>query len=218
MRDSTEKRRKRWVIYDARAVMGVLSRLIAGGILVLMFDQYFISQATGSAFVKSRIWWEIILNLQLLSVGLLWFSYSDRVTRERGRLKTLQMVRLGLSLFASLTPTWVGLAAIFYDWFVVLPGVGVFVAILIFATIHLIISLYVYGQIEAYRTTPKPTYSKVERVLFYAPTIIFICCVSIDLVVGANTWFIIMPILLFSQGSMPYVFEAIGLKTVENYA
>ncbi|WP_262694602.1 hypothetical protein [Kordiimonas aquimaris] len=206
------------VIHDARAVMGVLSRLIAGGILALMFDQYFASQAAGTAFVKSRIWWEIVLNLQLLSAGMIWYSYSDRVTRERGRLRTLQMTRLWLSVFASLTPTLVGLAAVFQDWFEVLPGVGIFVVILIFATVHLIISLYVYRQIEAYRISPKPTYSNRERLVFYAPTIIFISCVSIDLIVGANTWFIIMPIMLFSQGSMPYVFEALGLKSVENYA
>lgn len=204
-------------IHDTRALMAVVARLIAGFILALMFHQYFSTQGTGAAFVQSRVWWEIILNLQLLAIGMMWFSYSDRVTSQPGRLRKLQMARRWLAIFAVSTPAALAIVGVFRDWFTTRPGAHALVIVSALAVVHLAVSLRIYKSIEEYRVSKKHVYTRQQRIIFFMPSILFLALVAVDLPTGGMWWFILLPFMVFLQGAMPYIFETVGLKQPEVY-
>lgn len=203
---------------NSRAVMAILSRLISGTILSLMFHQYFSSTDDGSAFVTSRLWWEIALNLQLLSAGMMWFSYTDRISQVPGRLRTLQLTKCWLAIFAVSTPFAVGLIAVLNDWFIAKPPPIVFGIIVGLAAAHLAVSLTVYRLIERYRQKRQKIYTVSQRLAFFAPSLLFTVLATACVTSGDTIWFSFTPLFLFMQGSMPYVMEIAGITEPETYA
>lgn len=208
----------RSVAFNSRVVMAILSRLISGTILSLLFHQYFSSQDDGSAFVTSRLWWEIALNLQLLSAGMMWFSYTDRISQTRGPLRTLQLIKCWLAILAVSTPFAVGFIAVLNNWFIAKPQSTVFVTILCLAAIHLVASLFVYRKIERYRQKRKQIYTVPQRLAFFVPTMTFALLAVFDAASGGTTWFTVAPLFLFIQGTMPYVMEIAGVTEPETYS
>ncbi len=152
--------------FNSRALMAILSRLISGTILSLMFFQYFSSQGGGPAFVTSRLWWEIALNMQLLSAGMMWFSYADRISQIPGPLRRLQLTKCWLAILAVSTPFVVGLVAVLNDWFIAKPPPIVFAIIIGLAVVHMAISLLVYRMIERYRQKRKEIYTVSQQFAF----------------------------------------------------
>lgn len=203
--------------FNSRAVMAILSRLISGTILSLMFFHYFSAQDGGSAFETSRLWWEIALNLQLLSIGMMWFSYMDRITPEPGPLRRLQLTKCWLAILAVSTPIAVGLIAALNNWFVEKPSPMVFVIIVVLATTHLVISLAVRLKIEKHIQRREKIFSSVQRFAFFAPSIMFTLLATACALVGDTIWFSATPLFLFMQGSMPYVMELLGVAEPETY-
>lgn len=203
--------------FNTRALMAILSRLISGSILSLMFHQYFSSTGTGSAFVTSRLWWEIALNLQLLSAGMMWFSYVDRISEEKGRLRTLQLTKCWMAIFAVCTPFVVSLIAVLNDWFIAKPPPLVFGIIAGLAALHLAVSLTVYRMIGRYRQKQQKK-STIQRLVFFAPSLLFTLMATVCVFSGDTIWFSLTPLFLFMQGSMPYVMEIAGVTEPEAYS
>lgn len=201
---------------SSRAAMAIVSRLIAGSILSLMFFQYFSSPSGSSAFVTSRLWWEIALNLQILSIGMMWFSYADRICPEQGPLRRLQLIKRWLAILAVSTPFVVGFIAVVNNWFTERPPPIVFGIIVGLALAHLIISLTVRLQIEKHRQH-RQDYTAWWRLAFFAPSILFTFIAIACLRSGDLMWFSIAPLFLFIQGSMPYFMEVIGVVEPEAY-
>lgn len=204
-------------LFNSRAFMAILSRLISGTILSLMFFQYFSSQEDGSAFVTSRLWWEISLNLQLLSAGMMWFSYADRISPKPGPLRRLQLTKCWLAILAVSTPFVVGFIAVLNDWFVEKPEPIVFVIIVGLAVVHLAVSLAVRLKIENYSQHPRQIYSAHRRLAFFAPSIAFAMLAVVCGIVGDTIWFSFAPLFVFTQGSMPYIMEMAGVSEMETY-
>lgn len=204
--------------FNSRAVMAILSRLISGVILSLMFFQYFSSQGGGSAFETSRLWWEIALNLQLLSIGMMWFSYVDRISPVPGPLRRLQLIKCWLAILAVSTPFVVGFIAVLGNWFVEKPSPMVFVIIVGLAVAHLAVSLAVRLKIENYIWKREQIYSRRQRLAFFTPSIMFAALATACALVGDTIWFSFTPLFIFMQGSMPYVMEIIGVTEPEIYS
>jgi len=204
--------------FNSRAVMAILSRLISGTILSLMFFQYFSSQGDGAAFVTSRLWWEIALNLQLLSAGMMWFSYVDRISQMPGTLRRLQLTKCWMAIFAVSTPFAVALVAVFNDWFVAKPPPIIFGIIIGLAVLHLIVSLFIHRKIEKHRQKRRQIYSAQQRLAFFAPSLVFTVLATACVYTGDTIYFSFAPIFLFLQGSMPYVMEIAGITKPETYS
>jgi len=202
---------------NSRAVMAVLSRIISGVILSLMFQQYFSSQDGAAAFVTSRLWWEIALNFQLLSAGMMWFSYQDRIDPVPGPLRTLQLIRCWLAILAVLTPFAIGFFAVLNNWFVTKPPPSAFLLVICLAAVHLVTSLLLYRKIEGYRQRAKIVFTPRQRLAFFVPSMAFVLLAMVDASGGGNTWLIVAPVFLFIQGSMPYIMEIAGITEPEQY-
>jgi len=202
---------------NSRSVMAVLSRVIAGVILSLMFQQYFSSQGDGSAFVTSRLWWEIALNFQLLSAGMMWFSYQDRIDPTPGPLRRLLLTKCWLAILAVLTPFAIGFVAVLNNWFVTKPAPSVILLVIGLAVVHLTVSLFVYGKIKFYRKRVKNVFTTGQRIAFFAPGMALVLLAVIDGFGSGTTWIIAAPMFVFLQGSMPYIMEIVGVTEPEYF-
>lgn len=210
---------------DSRALMAALARLVAGGILSVMFYEYFSRPETGATLTQSRLWWEIVLNLQLLSAGMVWFSYSDRVSPASGKMRILQFFRLILAVCAVMTPTFFGVFAAIFGWFTVPPHPWVFYTIASLASLHLAGSLFLYFRIEGGSSTGSSTGSSIGAanrsvgyyLVFFSPSLSFMVAVAVSAFTQGKEWIILLPLLVFAQGSMPYIMEYAGLTVPKRY-
>ena len=108
-------------IRDGRALMGAVAFFSTGFILSSMFSLFIEAGTTGDGVIRSRWWWEIVLNMQILAAVLVWLCYSDRIRTSEGLKRSVMQFRLMVGILIVLVPTWIGLVSVSFNWFIVRP-------------------------------------------------------------------------------------------------
>ncbi len=199
-------------VTDGRALMAAMALMITGTIVAMMVHHYVASPAPDNAITRSRLWWEIVLNLQLLSVGMIWFCYSDRIGDASGRVKGLQILLCAFAIVSVLMPSILGAISAANNWFEIRPNPSTFTSFFAFGVGFWLVTLVV--QIILLRLRNK--YSKRDPIRrgirFYTPAIILGVILLIDAPGGGTRWLVMTPVLLYLQGALPYLMKAFRQK------
>lgn len=204
--------RQRFVLVDNRSLLGAIALNITGWILAFMLYQYLETPAGTTGLSRSRLVWEIILNLQILSAAFIWFCYSDRIEGSKGQIRQLQIARLWFAMITVLQPTFLGLLGIQQNWFIEPPSTE---SVQLFAVVVLtywLLGVWLNSLVHRKRRTKLPPASLLYRVLFLSPTLTLFVVTAIDLPLGGQVWLLAIPVLTYLQGSMPYITRAFGIR------
>lgn len=108
-------------IEDGRSLFGGLALVITGMLLTAKAAFFFEMDFFGRGIMRSRWWWEILLNLQILALAFMWFAHHNRILVSSGRWRIRAIANLLIGFVATAVPGLVLLTAAYFDWFRVLP-------------------------------------------------------------------------------------------------
>lgn len=205
-------------IRDGRAILAALALVITGTILSSMAHQYFAGQYTGAAILRSRTWWEIVMNFQILSLAFIWFCYADRLQSRKGKEKRVVLVRLILGLVAVAVPTFVALLSAFLGWFETRPpllAIDMIICALIgfwfFSTIiPRLVAMRVYGV--PFTGVALWDYFKPTSWLSILPATGALFVILTDFIFSTTNYYLTLPILFYAQAAMPFFFRGFGKR------
>lgn len=206
--DSKETYPQRWKLHDGRALLSAIALMITAVIFAQMVAQYVTTTEVDQALIRSRLWWEIVLNLQLLSVGMIWFSYSDRIGETTGAVRRLYIVNCVFASLSAVMPLILGALSAGYNWFEIRPSYRVFVGFFIFGISFWLIGLLLHQLLARTKKNTRKKRTLWFTICFYAPSILLGLTVLFDAPSGGTLWLILTPIMLYLQGAMPYLLKA----------
>lgn len=202
--------------------MGAAALLIAGAILTSILQLYFSDELSGEGIVRSRWWWEIVMNLQVLCLALMWFCYADRVSDNVGAKKRVMRLRMWLGLLIVLQPFWVALLSAYMNWFVVRPSLEV-IDLLIWSMLAVwMLAVYVprfmivRARPNRYKGVPATAILKPRAWYYLLPTYAILVIVAVELQRGGTLHYQSAPFLLYLQGAIPYIARGISWRRVPN--
>lgn len=199
-------------LVDNRALLGAIALNITGVILTFMLYQYLEASEGARTLTRSRLVWELVLNLQILSAALIWFCYSDRIDGSVGAMKVLQRLRLWFAIVTVLLPTLLGLLGIQQNWFEVQPTAD---EIRLFAYVVLtywLLGVWLNARVRVRRSTQVRKVGWRYRMAFLSPAVLLALVTLVDLPSGGQVWLLAIPLLTYLQGSMPFITKAFGLR------
>ncbi len=201
-----------FTVVDHRALLGAIALVITGLILADMLLHYLEALNGESALTGSRLWWEIVLNLQILSAAMVWFCYSDRIDGSEGRIRRLQIVRRWFAVITVLLPSMLGAVGIQQNWFVDHPPASFVWAFACAVLLFWLSGVLVHAMVQRRRRNkPKPA-SFTYRISFFLPAITLVAVILLDAPAGGQTWLLAIPVLTYLQGAMPFITKAFGLR------
>ena len=191
--------------------------LITGGITSSMSVSFF--NDLGEAGInRSRLWWEIVLNLQILCGALVWFSFVEQIKTAVGPRYYIRLAQFFVALVAVLLPTLVGLAGIAMGWFENSPDLaalnGLIVVCLILWGMGVALPIAVQVATEGRWRMPPFLLARhpVGLVLKVSPLLAAILLAVIEIAQGGVAHYLYGPFLLYMQGAMLYLVRAIRLE------
>lgn len=203
-------------ISDGRSLFGGLALLITGVIVAMMVQHYVSSGESGAGITRSRLWWEVVLNLQILSVGMIWFCYSDRISDAQGPVRRLHILLCGFAILSALMPSILGAVSAANDWFSIRPGPQAFIGFFIFGVAFWLVTLVAQLWLLGMRSRYAKRKRRKRHVAFYAPALTLAAIALVDAPSGGTTWLTMTPILLYLQGALPYLLKAIRVRPAKN--
>lgn len=207
----------RFQIRDGRALLAAAALLITGAITSEIVDRYVYQEVSGALLTRSRLWWEVVLNLQILSVGMIWFCYSDRIADATGGLKRMHILMCGVTIVAALQPSLLAAVSAANNWFYVRPSLQSFIGFFVFGTAFWFASLLI--QIVLVRLRARLAGRKPRRrpKWYYAPALLLAAITAVDAPLGGRIWLVATPALLYLQGAMPYLMHAFRRPRAERH-
>lgn len=203
---------QRFRLVDNRALMGAIALNITGVILAFMLFQYLQATDGARALSRSRLVWELILNLQILSAALIWFCYSDRIESSHRPIRWLQQARRWFAMITVLLPTGLGLLGIQQNWFLQQPSAATVRLFALVVLAYWLIGIWLHFLVQRRRRTQRGRASFRYRVFFLLPAIVLILIALVDVPLGGQLWLLAIPVLTYLQGSMPFLTKAFGLR------
>lgn len=199
-------------VVDHRALLGAIALIITGVILADMLWHYLQAINGESALTASRLWWELVLNLQILSAAMVWFCYSDRIDGSVGRIRRLQIVRRWFAIITVLLPSLLGAAGIQQNWFVDHPPSSFVWAFACAVMLFWLSGVAVHALVQRNRRNKPRQASTLYRILFFIPTLALVSVTLLDAPFGGQTWLLAIPVLTYLQGAMPFITKTFGLR------
>ena len=199
-------------LVDHRSLLGAIALIITGFILADMLLLYLAAASGTGALSRSRLWWEIVLNLQILSAAMVWFCYSDRIDGSEGRIKILQIVRRWFAIITVLLPSMLGLVGIQQNWFAEQPPTSFVWSFACMVMLFWLAGLLVHYMVQRNRRSKRTPVSFAYRFMFFLPAISLIIVTLLDAPFGGQTWLLAIPVLTYIQGAMPFITKAFGLR------
>lgn len=204
--------KKRVQLHDGRALLAGLALMITGVIVAQMVAQYVTTTVVDQGVNRSRLWWEIVLNLQLLSVGMIWFSYSDRIGEATGPVRRLHIINCGFISLSAFMPTILGALSASNNWFEIRPSPDVFVNFFLFAISFWLVGLLLQGLMAHYKNKTKKRKLRRRPIALFAPALALGVVALVDAPDGGTFWLIFTPVMLYLQGALPYFLKAFGFS------
>jgi hypothetical protein len=199
-------------------LVGGIALILVGTILTSMLQQYFAGEYTGAGIIRSRWWWEIVLNLQILSVAFMWFCYVDRINDSHGPKKLVMRLRMFFGLAVILVPTWLALLSVYLDWFSVRPpllaidlllcgmlgvwGLAIFIPRL----------LILKARPEGYADATFVSLLKPAHWYSLFPVYLLVGVLVLGISRSSEFQYQFIPLLLYAQAAMPYLESAVSWR------
>lgn len=205
-------------VRDSRTLMGGAALILAGAILTSMLQLYFAGESSGDGIVQSRWWWEIVMNLEVLALALMWFCYVDRVTDSEGSKKRVMWFRMILGLVIVLLPFWVALLSAYLDWFGVRPSLDIiklliFVMLFFWAVAVFIPRMMILAaRPEEYKEATFLSLMKPKRWYSPFPTYVVAVLWVYEIFNGGTLHYQYSPLFLYLQGAVPYIERGLRLE------
>ncbi len=203
---------KRWKLRDPRALLTAIALMTTGVIVAQMVAQYVTTTEIDQGFIRSRLWWELVLNLQLLSIGMIWFSYSDRISDSSGPVRRVHIINCGFVSLSAIMPTTLGVISAGSGWFQIRPGQDVFIGFFLFGVLFWFIGLLLQSLLIHYKGKAKKQRLQRRGIGFFTPSLALGVVALIDGPGGGTLWLILTPIMLYLQGALPYFLKAFALS------
>tara|TARA_R110002096_G_scaffold95805_6_gene214433 strand:- start:545 stop:1180 length:636 start_codon:yes stop_codon:yes gene_type:complete len=205
-------------INDGRSLFGAAALVITGVVLGIIAYPYYQFDEVGEPVKRARWVWEILMNLQVLSLAFMWYCYTDKIKNSEGRRAVLMRVRMVFSLVAVLLPFVVVMTSVMLGWFDQRPPVidtvrFTYLFSVIGLACVLIPRLVLVGlRLKASRRMRALQQNRVRGFWVFLPGIVAIVLVSLAFTVEYHHLVIWLPALLYGQSSVPYFVSGLCLK------
>lgn len=190
---------------------GGVAFLITGCVLSAMCGLYFYSSSVGENFLKSRIFWEVVLNFQVVSLALIWFAYDDRIENAKGRWRARMTVNLIFAVTVNLAPLGFFFYTAGYAWAGAFPDEaevayivrGIVLGWLVFEIVVQSSFRLVTGQLLL-RSGGVPKWSMRRFFANMWPVVLMVIVVVGAEVTGERWFFIVAPIFGYMKGGLDF--------------
>lgn len=200
-----------------RAILTAIAMLITGSILSSM-SMSFLDSMRDAGLSRSRLWWEIVLNLQILCGALVWFSFIERIKAATGARYYVRCLQFLVALVATLLPVEIGLAGAALGWFENKPDLvdlnWMILICLVMWGIGMSVPIIAQRLAEGrWRLPPFFTGLSLPRLLLrLSPLFAVITLVIVEEYRGGEMHYYYGPFLLYLQGALSYLLRAIRLE------
>lgn len=208
------------LIRESRALFGAIALITTGAILSSMAYQYFAGEYTGEALVRSRSFWEVVLNLQILCLAFMWFCYADRIRiADPGRAMVMRL-RMGFGLFSVTVPFIVALLGVFLGWFETRPSKQAVDLLICFMMGFWLFSTVVPRLVNMKSRRHAFTAGNIwlalkPRAIWFTFPVLCGCIILIlHSVFDVREYYFLLPTLFYLQAAMPFLDKAFGLSPV----
>jgi len=201
-------------------MMGGTALILVGAILTSMLQVYFADGYSEQGIVRSRWWWEIVLNIQILAVAFIWFCYVDRVADATGVKKRVMRLQMYFGLAVVLVPIWMALMSAYLNWFVVRPPIEIVDLFMcgllgVWGLIALLPRLLILNSKSSqYQGVTMLSLLKPKAWYLLLPLYVLIVIWIIGAINGSITHYQYTPLLLYMQAAVPYFERGLGRRTV----
>lgn len=207
-------------LVDRRAVFGAVSLWLTGAWLTVAAILFADAFGAGQNLIKSRLFWELALSIQIVSLALMWEAHIERfedVSPEWPRSAVMERIIGGLLLASA--PLWGTLLALQVNVFgdgteIVDVHRGMMIIGLILLAFYVV--LPTVRRLWPQAGGPAAAHLKPFSLRgFIADHVVVLCLVAVNL---ATVWGIykpavlITPLLLYAQFSLPYLKTAFGIE------
>ncbi len=200
-------------ISNNRSILTAVAMLLTGGVLTSMCGAYF-TTLTDVGFSRSRLWWEVVLNVEILCAALVWFSFIERIKSAEGRRYYVRLAQCFVAMFASLLPVWIAIAGAILGWFTKRPDISA-----INWLIAVCLGLWACGvalpwvvQVSMERSFRLPPFLKgagpFSTALRFSPLVLVAGLIWWQETTGGYLHYIYAPVLLYTQGALPYLMRS----------
>lgn len=196
-----------------RALMVAVALIVSGVIISIMMYKYLATTALDDALIRSRLWWEIVLNVQILSAGVVWFSHADAIGTTSGARKRAYIIQCSYTTMAVLLPTIMGFLSIWFNWFEVRPtntaywtAYGLGVGFWSIGPAIRLINSFAKNIPQAKKWRPLGIWDAI-------PVLSLVMIAAYGLLFGdGRTWSAATPIALYCQSAVPFIFKGFGWR------
>ncbi|UTW60103.1 hypothetical protein KFE96_07275 [Kordiimonas sp. SCSIO 12603] len=196
--------------HSDRGLLGAFGLLLTGVIVSYLVFQYFdFDGEAAPTTLRSRLQWELILNLQILSLACVWFFFVDYLEGFKGFRRQAMKLRIYLGYIMVLMPLWIVLTAVANNWFVVRATqteIHILIVVVIFVRLGFGLAIRYYNVLAEKANEPadKPVEFKdnyFDYVLYLGGSAFLVWCVYVD-----GYWhYVVLPFLFYLKASVAYV-------------
>ncbi len=196
--------------------MGGLAMMIIGAILSMMMAFYLRSDIFGTGTLVSRWWWEIVLNLQILCLAFMWFCHHNRIVFSQGWWRLRAIVHFVTGVISVSYPVGIMLLAAYMDWFREAPSeqqvyLLVLACVALWAVGNFIVPIVVWIMARPAPDSAEASPLKFRPLVWLVAFWPTLTALLVGIYVwwrGGSTLTILLPILLYLQGALPYFRKA----------
>lgn len=205
------------VLRERGALLGACGLILTGVVLSIMSYHYFTGEFSEDGVARSRTWWEIVLNGQVLALALMWFNYSDEIQRTDHGKRGIIWLRMAMGMLAVSVPGVILIIAVIFGWFEHKAPVSVVHHIFVVSIGFWLVTILVNLIAVHYSTTG--TISIKRAMGSFTPASIWLSLpligvtglLAFDWIAGAARWYYFVPVLCYSQAAMPFIERGFGV-------
>ncbi len=202
---------------ERRALFGATALMLTGTILSIMSYHYFTGGFSEEGVARSRTWWEIFLNGQVLALAFMWFNFSDHFQTEEVKKIHLFRIRVTLAFLAVSVPAGILLSAAVLGWFEHKAPVSevhnIFVVSIGFWLVAIIINLLATVYSRYGSLSPRSLIQSINPVSVWLSFPLIAVCglIAFDYFFDTACWYYFVPVLCYTQAAIPFFERGLGI-------
>lgn len=173
---------------------------------------YLLPDVFGDKALTARWWWEIVLNLQILSFAFMWFCHHNKLVLSRGWWRFRAVSHFATGVIAVSYPVLIMLISAYMDWFRIPPLQSqvytlMFVGGALWAVGNFFMPILYWLMVRhenGGKTNPALKLGAQTLFRAYWPTLLGIVIVWLEVERGGLVGFTLLPVLMYLQGALPY--------------
>lgn len=208
-------------VQDYRSLWGGFAFLITGSVLTVLLAMFLYFGPLAGGVFKSRMLWEIVLNLQVLSIALIWFAFDRRFENSTGIWRARVIVNFIFAAFMNCVPAGFFLFLSYYAWQGSFPSEETIVFIIhiflvIFFSFEFLTQIgfrFVTGRVlpRGYEMGSRPIFSRLVALWPGWVAVLFLLAALLT----ENSWYyVVMPMLGYLQSAKDFLVRAYRQSSV----